>query len=144
MELYQLGIVDDIEVMKKSQVIDREGVIQRKSLLAQTMKHNKELQEECPDSYLWIYLIVWLISGLGSIRRTLKSQIDKDPNPFLIIWGIMVTLGLLVWGAYELWGVDCADEINSNLIYTMTEINVITGFVLLGIMLIILALKGFS
>ena len=38
MQLYQLGIIDDIEVLKKTEVIDVEGVMARKSRMAQLMQ----------------------------------------------------------------------------------------------------------
>ena len=44
-ELYKLGIVDDIEVMKKTEVFDTPRLIERKSMLSQSLQQNKEMQE---------------------------------------------------------------------------------------------------
>jgi len=40
---------------------------------------------------------------------------------------IIIQLGILCWGSYELWGIECVNEIKSNSIYTMSEISVIVG-----------------
>jgi hypothetical protein len=44
-ELYTMGIVDDIEVLKKTEVFDTPRLIERKSQLSQAMQQNKEMQE---------------------------------------------------------------------------------------------------
>lgn len=40
---YQAGVIDDIEVLKKTDIFDREGVMNRKSMLMQSMQQNEEL-----------------------------------------------------------------------------------------------------
>lgn len=71
-KLYQLGIVDDVEVLKKTEVFDTEGVMKRKSMLAQTMNQNKEFQQAIKD----------LMSQVESLRKkniTLeKEMVIKD------------------------------------------------------------------
>lgn len=44
-KLYNLGIIDDIEVLKKTEIFDTPKLIERKSMLAQTMNQNKEMQD---------------------------------------------------------------------------------------------------
>ena len=47
MEAFQMGIVDDIEVLKKHpEIFDKEGIIKRKSLLAQAQQHIAQLEEQ--------------------------------------------------------------------------------------------------
>jgi len=47
MEAFQMGIVDDIEVLKKHpEIFDKEGIIKRKSLLAQAQKYIGQLEEQ--------------------------------------------------------------------------------------------------
>ena len=48
-ELYKLGIVDDIEVLKKTEVFDTPRLIERKSQLSQSMQQNKEMQTGIKD-----------------------------------------------------------------------------------------------
>ena len=40
---YQAGVIDDIEVLKKTDIFDREGVMERKSALMQAMQQNEQL-----------------------------------------------------------------------------------------------------
>lgn len=46
MELYKLGIVDDIEVLKKTDVADQESVLQRKSMIVKLQQELQAMQEE--------------------------------------------------------------------------------------------------
>ena len=47
MEAFQMWIVDDIEVLKKHpEIFDKEGIIKRKSLLAQAQQHIAQLEEQ--------------------------------------------------------------------------------------------------
>tara|TARA_R100000750_G_scaffold24539_1_gene15920 strand:- start:3563 stop:5650 length:2088 start_codon:yes stop_codon:yes gene_type:complete len=47
MEAFKMGLVDDIEVLKKHpDIFDKEGIIQRKSLLAQAQKHIGQLEKQ--------------------------------------------------------------------------------------------------
>jgi hypothetical protein len=42
---YQAGVIDDIEVLKKTDIFDKEGVMQRKSMLMQAMQQNEQLTQ---------------------------------------------------------------------------------------------------
>lgn len=46
MELFQIQLIDDIEYWKKSQIVDREGLIKRKSAMAQMNRQLQSLQKE--------------------------------------------------------------------------------------------------
>jgi hypothetical protein len=45
-DLYQSGIIDQIEVLKKVEVVDREGVMRRHSIIAKMQQQLQQLQEE--------------------------------------------------------------------------------------------------
>jgi len=55
----------------------------------------------------------------------------------------MINAGILCWGFYELWGVDCVNEIKSTLIYKMALINIIASCVINAIAIIIYSIIGF-
>jgi len=40
---YQMGLIDDVEVLKKLDIFDREGVLERKSQIGQLMNQNQQL-----------------------------------------------------------------------------------------------------
>ena len=44
-ELYQMGIIDQVEVLKKTEVADIEGVLQRHSILVQLQQQVAQMQE---------------------------------------------------------------------------------------------------
>ena len=46
MDMFQIGLLDDIEVWKKMEIVDRVGLIQRKSMIAQLQQQLQQLQEE--------------------------------------------------------------------------------------------------
>jgi len=44
LQLYQAGVIDDIEVLKKSEVVDAEGVMARKTMMMQLMAQIQQLE----------------------------------------------------------------------------------------------------
>jgi glutamate-1-semialdehyde aminotransferase len=46
MQMYQAGLIDQMEVLKKTEVVDTEGVMERMSLINQLQQQNQQLQEE--------------------------------------------------------------------------------------------------
>jgi len=46
LEAYKLGLVDDVEVLKKSEIFDKEGVLQRKSQMAQMQQYIGQLENQ--------------------------------------------------------------------------------------------------
>ena len=44
--MYQAGLIDQVEVLKKSELVDIEGVLERSGQMAQLMQQNEMLQEE--------------------------------------------------------------------------------------------------
>ena len=46
MEMYKMGLIDQVEVLKKSEVVDIEGVLTRHGQMQQLMAQNQQLQEE--------------------------------------------------------------------------------------------------
>tara|TARA_B100000029_G_scaffold206875_1_gene204635 strand:+ start:5799 stop:7421 length:1623 start_codon:yes stop_codon:yes gene_type:complete len=46
LDAYKLGLVDDVEVLKKSEIFDKEGVLQRKGQMAQMQQYIKQLENQ--------------------------------------------------------------------------------------------------
>ena len=46
LEAYKLGLVDDVEVLKKTEIFDKEGVLQRKSQMAQMQQYIAQLENQ--------------------------------------------------------------------------------------------------
>ncbi len=46
LEAYKIGLVDDVEVLKKSEIYDKEGVLQRKSQMAQMQSYIAQLEDQ--------------------------------------------------------------------------------------------------
>jgi hypothetical protein len=44
LDAYKLGLVDDVEVLKKSEIFDKEGVLQRKGAMAQMQQYISQLE----------------------------------------------------------------------------------------------------
>jgi len=106
------------------------------SIMALVETSNKELQSRCSETNLWIYLLIILLLGTYNQGRSINNLKTKDSNKCMIVNTMLAQIGLLCWGSYELWGVDCVNEVSSNLIYTMVLINVVASWVLMGIMII--------
>jgi len=94
--------------------------------------HNK-LQEQCPDTNIWIYLIGTIIISCGACNNV-QLAIGDETSRRTALYGIIPMIGWLLWGVYELWGVDCVNEIDDTIIYRMLEINVIALLVFTGLL----------
>ena len=46
LDAYKLGLVDDVEVLKKSEIFDKEGVLQRKGQMAQLQQYISQLENQ--------------------------------------------------------------------------------------------------
>ena len=46
LDAYKLGLVDDVEVLKKSEIFDKEGVLQRKGAMAQMQQYITQLENQ--------------------------------------------------------------------------------------------------
>ena len=46
LEAYKLGLVDDVEVLKKTEIFDKEGVLQRKGRMAQMQSYITQLENQ--------------------------------------------------------------------------------------------------
>ena len=46
LDAYKLGLVDDVEVLKKSEIFDKEGVLQRKSQISQMQQYIAQLENQ--------------------------------------------------------------------------------------------------
>ena len=101
------------------------------SIIALADVSNSEIKDDCSKSNIWIYLALILILGTCNFTRSLRSLNDSNVDNSTIISYLIVHLGLVSWGAYELWGVDCVDT--STLVYTMTYINVVASYVIIGL-----------
>ena len=49
LEAFKLGLVDDVEVLKKSEIFDKEGVLKRKGQMAQMQGYIKQLEKQLKD-----------------------------------------------------------------------------------------------
>ena len=46
LEAYKLGLVDDVEVLKKSEIFDKEGVLKRKGAMGQMQQYITQLENQ--------------------------------------------------------------------------------------------------
>jgi len=109
------------------------------SIIALVNTSHKEIQDICPFSNIWIYLLLTLILNGGFFGTNIKAvdlKEDKKSGCCSSICTLLLQIGFLCWGAWEIWGVSCVDNIRPNIIYTMAEINVIATIVITGIIIV--------
>ena len=49
LDAFKMGLVDDVEVLKKSEIFDKEGVLKRKGQMAQMQSYIKQLEKQIKD-----------------------------------------------------------------------------------------------
>ena len=83
---------------------------------------------------MWVWLLVSIIYNATSVSSNASS---KNDNPCVMIISFIISLGLLGWGSYEMWGVACADNLSNYLVYKMTFSTLIINYSLLGAIIIL-------
>ena len=85
----------------------------------------------CEKSNLWYYLTTIFIVNILNTQSSNKDETNRGIYLFLVL------TGLFIWGAYELFGVNCVNELNTTLLYKLSLAYWITSCVLLGNMMIL-------
>ena len=49
LDAYKLGLIDDVEVLKKTEIYDKEGVLQRKGMMAKMQSHIQQLEGQIKE-----------------------------------------------------------------------------------------------
>lgn len=49
LDAYKLGLIDDVEVLKKTEIYDKEGVLQRKGMMAKMQSHIQQLEGQVKE-----------------------------------------------------------------------------------------------
>ena len=96
-----------------------------------------DVSDVCEKSNLWYYLTtIFIISVMNP-----NDLIEKDKNLY-VCFLILIFLGLFIWGAYELFGIGCVDNLESTLLYKLSLTYWIFSCVCIGF-LILSACFGF-
>lgn len=115
------------------------------SITALVKTSHEDIQDECSSSNLWIYMIVVLaVSWFQGAAKKNTNDAVNNTIMFAIKSAIDLTLsvGVIAWGGYELWGVSCANELHSEMLYTVAEIYFFLyciGSIMLGVIVYIAA-----
>jgi hypothetical protein len=100
-----------------------------------------EQKNMCKQSNMWLYILINLIiSSVNTTSFVNKRYSDEKQTPIL---NILILFGLLSWGCYELFGVECVNNLHSTLLYIILEINVIVEIIINGIVIITLCTSYF-
>jgi hypothetical protein len=93
----------------------------------------KEQLVTCDNSNIWICILVNLIvNGLNCI-----FVINYIFNKCIYIEkeNLYIFLAILAWECYELFGVNCINNLKSSILYIILQVNVFIGFIIIGIIL---------
>jgi hypothetical protein len=94
-----------------------------------------EQKNLCYNSNLWFYCCISIIIIL-KINITFKNIRNKK-NIILVI-ELLITIAMIVWGAYEFFGIDCTKNLNNTTLYLVTFIYWLSQIIFLGFLTIII------
>ena len=103
--------------------------------------------ELCHESNLWIYVLVSLILFLkinNVITIFKKPENDGETKYFQFLVEFGISLSMFIWGAYELFGVKCVNNLNNTILYKCAFGYWITSTILLGIIVSIIIIGLFT
>ena len=88
----------------------------------------------CNKSNAWIYILLSLISGVIIFGIT-KNKKDNNKKDHLLV-SYIILIAMMIWGCYELFGINCVSKLHNTLLYIMLQINVylriITNLIVIG------------
>jgi hypothetical protein len=82
----------------------------------------KQQKDICKKSNAWIYILLNLISGVIIFGIT-KNKKDKNKKDNLLL-SYIILIAMMIWGCYELFGINCVSKLNNTLLYIMLQINI--------------------
>jgi len=85
------------------------------------LSYNQQ-KDICKKSNAWIYILLNLISGVIIFGIT-KNKKDNNKNSNLLV-SYIILIAMMIWGCYELFGINCVSKLNNTLLYIMLQINV--------------------
>jgi hypothetical protein len=73
----------------------------------------------CPNSHLWYYLLISLLILLITI---INYKIKQNSNNYFynIIFYVIISLGMIIWGTYELFYIDCINKLSDTILYKVS------------------------
>lgn len=100
-----------------------------------------EQKDMCKESNVWLFLLLDLIAKLivGNLSAKSKynsiqeSNTESKSNNTL---ESLISLSFAIWGCYELFGINCVDNLKSTLLYTMLQVTVINNIIIFGIIIL--------
>lgn len=109
------------------------------SIIALTKTSNSEIQDKCPDSNLWILLLVLIVIGfvtniITNIASSSNKNEEKEKNIKNNLFTTLVSIGLLVWCGIELFSSCARNNLSNSTIYLLVEINFWTGISVFGLL----------
>lgn len=109
------------------------------AILGMTEVSDKTLTTDHCGSLLWRYVLTMIIMTLIQMRAS-KPNSDDD-NMGATVCSLMFTyvtaLGLAIWGAYEIWGRTCTDDLKQYTLYTCAYTMVVYQCVVIGLLTIV-------
>jgi len=82
----------------------------------------QQQKDRCNKSNAWIYILLNLISGVIIFGIT-KNKKDTNKKDNLLV-SYIILIAMMIWGCYELFGINCVSKLHNTLLYIMLQINV--------------------
>lgn len=97
-----------------------------------------EQKKLCEKSNAWLYLLLGMIINaiVGSYTSIQKSSDDNNKLNRIYL-KYLTCVVFTIWGCVELFSVNCVNELNNTLLYTMLEVSVICNIIITGIFMFV-------
>jgi len=97
----------------------------------------------CIESLLWFYLLFVVLIGVVVTFYNLYINMKRDQLCTKLMIGLVIQLGFISWGIYELSGVSCVHKLRSSEIYYLSLIYILAStivFCMISVRLLLRAL----
>jgi hypothetical protein len=101
-----------------------------------------EINNSCPKSHLWYYSLIALILLIMQNIQIINSKKDSKISLIMSCIQILQSIVMLIWGSYELFGINCVNEFKDTILYNTALIYWILIIVMYCIYIMILVNKN--
>jgi hypothetical protein len=103
-----------------------------------------EIYKLCKNSHLWIYNLVSLILFLVSMKNVHNSLQNQNNNYKQIIIQAIILLIISFWGAFEIFFVNCVNELDNTILYRTSFMYWLINTIMLFLLLLGVTIKLFN
>ena len=101
------------------------------AILALTYTSHAKVHRLCPDSNAWVCVLLNGLCEIMGLYKTIDDSKYKKQLSCFDCFRITFSIGIYIWTQYEWFSIGCVKNLQGNLIYTMLEVDMLLGLIVI-------------